>query len=58
MNLTEGKCDKGRFCVTIRNGGNHTGASHQPVGEGWTEGNMTLKKMIIDSKKETIKNMN
>lgn len=47
----------GHALLYIRNGGNHKGASHQPVGEQWTEGNSTLKKMIIDSKKETIQNM-
>ena len=39
------------------NGGNHKGASHQPVDGGWIEGNKILMEMIIKSKKETIKNM-
>lgn len=41
----------------VKTKGNHKAASHQPVNGQWIEGNTRLKKMIIDSKKETIKNM-
>ena len=47
----------GHALLYIKNGGNHKGASHQPVNELWVEGNKTLMEMIINSKKETIKNM-
>lgn len=47
----------GHALLYVLNGGNHKGASHQPVDEQWIEGNIKLKKMIIDSKKETIHNM-
>lgn len=41
----------------ILNGGDHKRASHQPVKGQWIEGNKPLMEMIINSKKETIKNM-
>ena len=47
----------GHVLLYINNGGNHKGASHQPVDGGWIEGNKILMEMIIKSKKETIKNM-
>lgn len=47
----------GHALLYIKNGGDHKGASHQPIDEQWIEGNETLKEMIINSKKETIKNM-
>lgn len=47
----------GHALLYIKNGGNHKGASHQPVNGRWVEGNKTLMEMIINSKKETIKNM-
>ena len=47
----------GHALLYIQNGGDHKGASHQPIGGQWIEGNETLKNMIINSKKETIKNM-
>jgi len=47
----------GHALLYIKNGGNHKGASHQPVNGRWVEGNNTLMEMIINSKKETIKNM-
>ena len=47
----------GHALLYIMNGGNHNGASHQPVDERFVEGNITLKNMIINSKMETIKNM-
>ena len=47
----------GHALLYIQNGGDHKGASHQPVDGKWVEGNTTLKNMIIESKKETIKNM-
>ena len=46
----------GHTLLYIRNGGNHKGASHQS--EKMVEQNYLLKGMIIDSKRETIKNMN
>lgn len=45
----------GHALLYIKNGGNHWGASHQPVGGGWKEGNNILREMIINSKRETIK---
>jgi RHS repeat-associated protein len=47
----------GHALLYILNGGDHKGAGHQPVNGQWIEGNKTLMKMIINSKKETIKNM-
>jgi RHS repeat-associated protein len=47
----------GHALLYIQNGGNHKGASHQPVDGLWIEGNTRLMDMIINSKKETIKNM-
>ena len=47
----------GHALLYILNGGDHKGASHQPVNGQWIEGNKTLMDMIINSKKETIKNM-
>jgi len=47
----------GHALFYILNGGDHKGASHQPVNGRWIEGNKTLMEMIINSKKETIKNM-
>ncbi len=47
----------GHALLYILNGGNHKGASHQPVNGLWREGNKTLKDMIINSKIETIINM-
>lgn len=47
----------GHALLYILNGGDHKGASHQPVNGRWIEGNKTLMEMIINSKKETIKNM-
>ncbi|MCL1937500.1 MAG: hypothetical protein FWF52_03775 [Candidatus Azobacteroides sp.] len=47
----------GHALLYIMNGGDHKGASHQPVNGTWIEGNKTLQEMIINSKKETIKNM-
>ena len=47
----------GHALLYIMNGGNHNGASHQPIDGRFVEGNIILKEMIINSKKETIKNM-
>ena len=47
----------GHALMYILNGGDHKGASHQPVKGQWIEGNKPLMEMIINSKKETIKNM-
>ena len=47
----------GHALLYILNGGNHKGASHQPVNKEWIDGNTKLIEMIISSKKETIKNM-
>ncbi len=47
----------GHALLYILNGGNHKGASHQPINGQWIEGNKTLMEMIINSKKETIENM-
>lgn len=47
----------GHALLYILNGGDHKGASHQPVNGQWIEGNKTLMGMILNSKKETIKNM-
>lgn len=47
----------GHSLLYILNGGDHKGASHQSLNGRWIEGNKTLEKMIINSKKETIKNM-
>lgn len=49
----------GHALLYIKNGGNHKGASHQPINGLFSggEGNKTLMEMIINSKKETIKNM-
>lgn len=47
----------GHGLLYILNGGDHKDASHQPVNGQWIEGNKTLMEMIINSKKETIKNM-
>lgn len=58
----------GHALLYIQNGGNHKGASHQPINDNPTrqatdgrvtggEGNSTLMNMIIKSKQETIKNM-
>ena len=47
----------GHALLYIQNGGDHKGASHQPVNGLWIEGNKTLQEMIINSKQETIKNM-
>jgi RHS repeat-associated protein len=47
----------GHALLYIVNGGDHKGASHQPVNGQWIEGNKTLQEMIINSKQETIKNM-
>lgn len=47
----------GHVLLYITNGGNHKDASHQPINSKWIEGNTTLMKMIINSQKETIKNM-
>ena len=47
----------GHALLYIQNGGNHNGASHQPIEGQWVEGNERLKQMIISSKKETIINM-
>jgi hypothetical protein len=47
----------GHALLYIQNGGKHKDASHQPVNGLWIEGNTLLKDMIINSKKETIKNM-
>ena len=49
----------GHALLYILNGGDHKGASHQ-AGDGLCSGgdrNKTLVEMIINSKKETIKNM-
>ena len=45
----------GHALLYIINGGNHLGASHKYRGS--TDINYILKKMIKDSKKETIRNM-
>lgn len=47
----------GHALLYILNGGDHKEASHKPVDGLWIEGNKTLMEMIINSKKETIKNM-
>ena len=47
----------GPHYMYILNGGNHKGASHQPINGQWIEENKTLMEMIINSKKETIENM-
>ena len=47
----------GHALMYILNGGDHKGASHQSVKGQWIEGNKPLMEMIINSKKETIKNM-
>ena len=47
----------GHALLYILNGGNHKGASHQFVRGLCLDGNKNLVKMIINSKKETIKNM-
>ena len=47
----------GHALLYILNGGNHKGASHRPINGQWIEGNKTLMEMIINSKKETIENM-
>ena len=49
----------GHALLYIQNGGNHEGASHQPINGLFSgvEGNKILMEMIINSKKETIKNM-
>ena len=45
----------GHALLYILNGSNHEGASHQPINGSLVEGNLRLKQMIINSKKETIK---
>ena len=45
----------GHTLLYILNGSNHEGASHQPINGSLVEGNLRLKQMIINSKKETIK---
>ena len=47
----------GHALLYILNGGDHYGASHQPINNSLIEGNIRLKIMIICSKKETILNM-
>ncbi len=47
----------GHALLYILNGSDHKGASHQPINGKWIEGNKTLMEMIINSKKETIQNM-
>lgn len=49
----------GHALLYIKNGGNHKGASHQPIKGLFSggESNNNLMEMIINSKKETIKNM-
>ena len=47
----------GHALLYILNGGDHFGASHQPINGGFIEGNTTLRIMIINSKMETIINM-
>ncbi len=47
----------GHALLYILNGGDHLGASHQPINGGFIEGNTTLRIMIISSKMETIINM-
>ena len=45
----------GHALLYILNGSNHEGASHQPINGSLVEGNLRLKQMITNSKKETIK---
>ncbi len=47
----------GHALLYILNGGDHKGASHQAELYKDGDGNKTLVEMIINSKKETIKNM-
>lgn len=47
----------GHALLYILNGGDHLGASHQPINGGFIEGNTMLRIMIISSKMETIINM-
>ena len=46
----------GHALLYIINGGDHDGASHQPVKGKWVDGNKILTDMIIKAKQETIKN--
>ena len=47
----------GHALLYILNGRNHLGAGHQPINDGFVEGNIRLSIMIINSKRETIINM-
>ena len=47
----------GHALLYILNGGDHFGAGHQPINDGFVEGNIRLSTMIINSKRETIINM-